>query len=126
MTTEELKARIQKGAKKLAESGKRHHAMGDLAAKVAMAAPDRRAQRNAQNVNRTTRAVGEGISASLWLLSVVDKEKARRGVPMELVLPALDRVLADALVLADDLEFEARIAMSYLPEPAKRPTRRRT
>lgn len=125
MTNKTLQARIERSAETLAQSAGAHHALGDLAAKVALVAPDRRSQRHALNVNRTTRAVGEGINASLWLFGIVGRGMAKHGAPAERSLPVLDRMLTDALALADDLEFEAHLAKAYLPQPAKRPTRRK-
>jgi hypothetical protein len=126
MTDHVLQAQIQSRLEALAKRATSYHATGDVAAKVALVAPDRRSQRHAQNVNRHARAVGEGVGASLWLFGVISKSARVRGLHSDQALPMLDRILADAMVLADDLEFEARIAMGYLPEPAKRPTRRRT
>ena len=108
MTTDPRQTQIHQALAKLAQTGTRHHATGDLAAKVALTAPDRRLQRNAQNVNRTCRAVGEGVNASLWLFGVVTKGVANRRAPADAALPAFARMLADAAVLVDDLEFEAK------------------
>lgn len=127
MTDKDLKAltmAVECKGKKLTATSTKHHVTGDVAAKVARTAPDRRSERHALNINRTARAVGEGVSASLWLFKVMGQSFQRRGVAAEHGLPALDRMLSVALELTDDLEFEAHVAMSYTPEPAKKPSRR--